>query len=137
MTVNQYVRKFTELSRYAPEDVNTDKKKQTKFKDGLKTRLYPLIVSNIYPNFNTLVNQAILTEEGLNREDAVKKRNFEHFKSKHQDRGQSSRFNTQQKFRQQPTMQYRTQSAAPPQPTQPARTQTSGTQQQGSNMPAR
>src|SRR5438132_5593431 len=116
MSINQYVRKFTELSRYAPEDVNTDKKKQTKFKDGLKTRLYPLIVSNIYPDFNTLVNQAILTEEGFNREDAEKKHKFEHFKSKHQDRGQTSRFNPQQRFHQQPTMQNRTKSAVPSQP---------------------
>ena len=27
MTVNQYIRKFMKLSRYVPEDVNTDKKK--------------------------------------------------------------------------------------------------------------
>ena len=87
MTVNQYVRKFTELSRYAPGDVNTDKKKQTKFKDGLKARLHSIMVSNIYPDFNTLVNQAILMEAGLNREKAKKKRKFEHFKSKRQDRG--------------------------------------------------
>src|SRR5438128_3345647 len=133
MTVNQYVRKFTELSRYAPGDVNTDKKKQTKFKDGLKARLHSIMVSNIYPDFNTLVNQAILTEAGLNREDAEKKRKFEHFKSKRQDRGQSPRINPQQRIRQQPTMQYRTQSAVSPQPAQSFRTQTSGTKQQGSS----
>src|SRR6266508_931016 len=133
MSVNQYVRKFTELSRYAPGDVNTDKKKQTKFKDGLKAKLHSIMVSNIYPDFNTLVNQAILTEAGLNREDAEKKRKFEHFKSKRQDRGQSSRINPQQRIRQQPTMQYRTQSAVLPQPAQSFRTQTSGTKQQGSS----
>jgi hypothetical protein len=27
MTVNEYVNRFTQLSRYAPDDVNTDEKK--------------------------------------------------------------------------------------------------------------
>jgi hypothetical protein len=28
MTVNEYLNKFTQMSRYAPDEVNTDKKKQ-------------------------------------------------------------------------------------------------------------
>src|SRR6266542_5310099 len=87
MTVNQYVRKFIALSCYAPEDVNTDKKKQMMFKKGLKSKIYSQLVSHIYPDFNTLVNQAVLTEEGLNKEDAKKKRKFDHVKNKHQERG--------------------------------------------------
>src|SRR6266540_2085316 len=35
MSVNQYIRKFMKLARYAPEDVNTDKKKQYRFRKGL------------------------------------------------------------------------------------------------------
>jgi hypothetical protein len=31
MSVNEYVTKFTELSRYAPQEVNTDEKKQDYF----------------------------------------------------------------------------------------------------------
>jgi hypothetical protein len=27
MTVNEYLNKFTQMSRYAPDDVNTDEKK--------------------------------------------------------------------------------------------------------------
>ena len=27
MTINQYIQKFMKLARYAPDDVNTDKKK--------------------------------------------------------------------------------------------------------------
>ena len=135
MTVNQYVRKFIALSCYAPEDVSTDKKKQMMFKQGLKPRLYSQLVSHIYPDFNTLVSQAVLTEEGQSKEDAEKKRKFDHMKNKRQDRGQSSRFNPQQRFRQTPPTQYRTQSAAPPQPAQSYRTQNSGSKQQGSSMP--
>ena len=108
------MRKFIALSRYAPEDVNADKKKQSKFKKGLKSKLYSQLVSHMYPDFNTVVNQAILTEEGLNQEDAEKKHKFDHVKNKRQDRGQHSRFNPQQRFRQSLTMQYRTQSTTPP-----------------------
>jgi len=115
--------------------MSTDKKKQMMFKQGLKPRLYSQLVSHIYPDFNTLVSQSVLTEEAQSREDVEKKHKFDHMKSKRQDRGQSSRFNPQQRFRQAPPMQYRTQSAAPPQPAQSYRTQNSGSKQQGSSMP--
>ena len=39
MTTNQYIRKFMKLARYAPEDVNTDKKKQDRFRKGLNSHL--------------------------------------------------------------------------------------------------
>ena len=35
MSVSEYVAKFTQLSRYAPKDVDTDKKKQEHFLEGL------------------------------------------------------------------------------------------------------
>jgi hypothetical protein len=39
MTMNEYVTKFTQLSRYAPNEVDTDEKKQdyflNSFNDGL------------------------------------------------------------------------------------------------------
>jgi hypothetical protein len=35
MTVNEYVTKFTQLSRYAPNEVNNDEKKQDSFLNGL------------------------------------------------------------------------------------------------------
>jgi hypothetical protein len=35
MTVSEYVTRFTQLSRYAPNDVDTDKKKQECFLNGL------------------------------------------------------------------------------------------------------
>jgi hypothetical protein len=39
MTVNEYVTRFMQLSRYAPNDVDTDKKKQECFLNGLDDRL--------------------------------------------------------------------------------------------------
>jgi hypothetical protein len=35
MSMNEYVTKFTQLSRYAPNEVDTDKKKQDYFLNGL------------------------------------------------------------------------------------------------------
>jgi hypothetical protein len=43
MMVNEYVTRFTQLSRYAPNDVDTDEKKQECFLNGLDDGLtYPL-----------------------------------------------------------------------------------------------
>jgi hypothetical protein len=39
MFVNEYVTKFTQLSRYAPHEVNTDEKKQECFLNGLNDGL--------------------------------------------------------------------------------------------------
>jgi hypothetical protein len=35
MSVNEYVTKFTQLSRYTPHEVDTDEKKQECFLNGL------------------------------------------------------------------------------------------------------
>jgi hypothetical protein len=35
MTVSEYLDEFTHLSRYAPDEVNTDAKRQERFLDGL------------------------------------------------------------------------------------------------------
>jgi hypothetical protein len=39
MSVNEYVIKFTQLSRYAPHEVDTDEKKQECFLNGLNDGL--------------------------------------------------------------------------------------------------
>jgi hypothetical protein len=39
MSMNEYVTKFTQLSRYAPHEVNTDEKKQECFLNCLNDRL--------------------------------------------------------------------------------------------------
>jgi hypothetical protein len=35
MTVSEYWNRFTQLSRYAPEEVDTDEKRQERFLEGL------------------------------------------------------------------------------------------------------
>jgi hypothetical protein len=39
MTLNEYNAKFTQLSRYAPSEVDTDEKKQDYFLNGLNDEL--------------------------------------------------------------------------------------------------
>ena len=67
MTVTQYIRKFMKLSRYALDDVDTDKNKQDRFRRGLSPALRTQLVTHIYPHFNTLMNKAILLENARSK----------------------------------------------------------------------
>jgi hypothetical protein len=62
-SVREYLTKFTQLSRYAPEDVNTDEKKQDCFLEGLNSGLnYSLSVCE-YASFQKLVDRAFILEK--------------------------------------------------------------------------
>ena len=62
MSVNDYVTKFTQLSRYAPEDVNTDAKKQDCFMEGLNYGLQVQLVTHEFADFQSLVNKALVLQ---------------------------------------------------------------------------
>jgi hypothetical protein len=65
MSVNEYVTKFTELSRYAPHEVDTDEKKQECFLNGLNDGLaYPLEARD-FENFQGMVNKALVPENRI------------------------------------------------------------------------
>jgi hypothetical protein len=51
MTVNEYVTKFTQLSRYAPNEVDTDEKKQDYFLNGLNDELTYALEARDFENF--------------------------------------------------------------------------------------
>jgi hypothetical protein len=59
MSVNEYLDKFTQLSRYAPDQVNTNPKRQERFLDGLIGPLNYQLQSHSFPDFATLLNKAI------------------------------------------------------------------------------
>jgi hypothetical protein len=93
MSVTEYLDKFTHLSRYAPDEVNTDPKRQERFLDGLIGPLNYQLQSHIFPDFHTLVNKAIGLES--------KRKEMGEQKRKFQSHGQSSsntrpRFSSQQ-----------------------------------------
>jgi hypothetical protein len=88
MSVNKYLDKFTQLSCYAPDQVNTDPKRQERFLDGLIGLLNYQLQSHSFPDFAILLNKAIGLENKL-VELGEQKRKF-------QTHGQSS--NTRPRF---------------------------------------
>jgi hypothetical protein len=59
MTVSEYLDEFTHLSRYAPDEVNTDAKRQERFLNGLVGPLNYHLQSHTFPKFQMLLNKAI------------------------------------------------------------------------------
>jgi hypothetical protein len=51
MTVSEYRNKFTQLSRHAPNDVDTDEKIQDRLLEGLIEPLNYQLQSHTFPNF--------------------------------------------------------------------------------------
>jgi hypothetical protein len=62
LSVSEYSDKFLQLSRYAPEDVNTDAKRQYRFLRGLVDPLYYHLMNHSFPTFQHLIDRAIMTE---------------------------------------------------------------------------
>jgi hypothetical protein len=62
MSVNEYVTKFTQLSRYAPHEVDTDEKKQEYFLNGLNDGLAYALEARDFENFQGMVNKALVLE---------------------------------------------------------------------------
>jgi hypothetical protein len=62
MSVNEYVTKFTQLSRYAPNEVDTDEKKQDCFLNRLNDGLAYALEAWDFENFQGMVNKALVLE---------------------------------------------------------------------------
>jgi hypothetical protein len=58
----EYQDKFIQLSRYAPEEVSTDEKKQHHFLDGLDGPTLYQVVAHTFSTFSQLVDKAFLLE---------------------------------------------------------------------------
>jgi hypothetical protein len=62
MSMNEYITKFIQLSRYAPHEVDTDEKKQECFLNGLNDRLAYALEAQDFENFQGMVNKALVLE---------------------------------------------------------------------------
>jgi hypothetical protein len=62
LSVSEYRDKFLQLSRYAPEDVNTDAKRQYRFLRGLVDPLHYQLMNHTFPTFQHLIDRAIMIE---------------------------------------------------------------------------
>jgi hypothetical protein len=60
MMVSEYVTHFKQLSRYAPNDVDTDEKKQECFLDGLDDGLAYALEARNFENFQTMIDKALV-----------------------------------------------------------------------------
>jgi hypothetical protein len=59
MSVTEYLQKFTDLPRYASDEINTDLKMLERILDGLIGPLNYQLQSHTFPDFQTLLNRAI------------------------------------------------------------------------------
>ena len=73
MSVCEYRNRFTQLSRYAPKEVDSDAKKQKRFLKELDDGLQLQLMTVVYANYQTLVDRAIIIEN-KRREMEEKKR---------------------------------------------------------------
>jgi hypothetical protein len=60
MSVNEYITKFTQLSCYAPHEVDTDEKKQECFLNGLNDGLAYALEARDFENFRGMANKALV-----------------------------------------------------------------------------
>jgi hypothetical protein len=148
MSVSEYRDKFLHLSRYAPEDVNTDAKRQYRFLRGLVDPLHYQLMNHTFPTFQHLIDRAIMTER-KRREMEDRKRKIggpqvgsssrprysgnppQKFKQGNQHQHQHQRQNQQQQYQRQfpQQQQYR-------QSTQPGGNQYQRQSNQAARLPA-
>jgi hypothetical protein len=62
MSMNEYITKFTQLSRYTPHEVDIDEKKQEYFLNGLNDGMAYALEARDFENFQGMVNKALVLE---------------------------------------------------------------------------
>jgi hypothetical protein len=73
-TLKEYMDDFCALSRYTPDDIDTDAKRKEKFLNGLKEELkIPLSVAYA-PNYQSLLDQAITLDKNIMKEENRKRK---------------------------------------------------------------
>ena len=61
--MHQYLTKFNDLARYAPEDVNTDEKKKDRFLHGMHQAIKTQLSVLQFTDFQAMVNTALISEK--------------------------------------------------------------------------
>jgi hypothetical protein len=62
MSVNEYLNSFILLSRYSPDDINTDEKKQDMFLNGLNDDIQFQLLNTDYADFQHMVDKTLVIE---------------------------------------------------------------------------
>ena len=88
MTIREYVSNFTQLSRYASSEVDTDEKKQEHFLGGLNDAIEYDLLPQEFPNFQAMVNKSLMIEHKRRQLDEKKRKmSFQGQGSNTQSRG--------------------------------------------------
>jgi hypothetical protein len=84
MTVNEYLNSFIQLSRYAPDNINMDEKKQGMFLNGLNDDIQFQLLNTDYADFQHMVDMAIVIENKIKEmeKDVKRKVSFSRQSSK-------------------------------------------------------
>jgi hypothetical protein len=93
MTVNEYLNSFIQLSRYGPDDINTDEKKQDVFLNGLNDDIQFQLLNTDYTDFQHMIDKATVIENKIKEMEKDGKRNVSFY-------GQSSRSHIRHRFSQ-------------------------------------
>jgi hypothetical protein len=62
MSMSEYVTRFTQLSRYAPDNMDTNEKKQDWFLNGLNDGLAYALEVRDFINFQDMVDKALVLQ---------------------------------------------------------------------------
>jgi hypothetical protein len=93
MTVNEYLNSFIQLSRYAPDDINTNEKKHDVFLNGLNDDIQFQLLNTDYADFQHMVDKAIVVVNKIREMEKDGKRKVPFF-------GPSSGSNVRPRFTQ-------------------------------------
>jgi hypothetical protein len=93
VTVNEYLNSFIQLSRYAPDDINTDEKKHDMLLNGLNDDIQFQLLNTDYADFQHMIDKVIVIENKIKEMEKDGKRKVSFF-------GQSSRSNVRPHFSQ-------------------------------------
>jgi hypothetical protein len=77
ISISEYVHKFIELARYAPDDVSKETKKMARFLKGMRPELKTILASQDFLSFSHLSNKAIQVERAREEEKGHLKRKFQ------------------------------------------------------------
>jgi hypothetical protein len=116
MSVNEYHNSFIQLSRYAPDYINMDEKKQDVFLNGLNDDIQFQLLNTDYADFQHMVDKAIVIENKIREMEKDGKRKVPFS-------GQSSGSNVRPRFTQPNQLFKPLQMNRPPMPVQVSRSQ--------------
>jgi hypothetical protein len=72
--LKEYMDDFYSLSRYAPEDIDTDAKRKDKFLSGLKGKLKISLSVPYAPSYQALLDQAVTLDNNIRKEEKRKRK---------------------------------------------------------------